>query len=165
DTDTDTDTDTGCGDVPEFCCNEDCPCGDVDARCIYPLGLSENGVCKDPPLNDGECWGPHDCEYGEVCDGAVVCACDYECFVEDSPGTCIWGGGTCCSNSDPPDPCASGYFCMELGGTDTCHAEIEHPACWTDDDCDADDFGNCVGAAICPCDYDCLSEVGICDYF
>jgi hypothetical protein len=53
---------------------------------------------------------------------------------------------------------------MELGGTDTCHAVLDPPYCWNDDDCDADDFGNCVGFTICACDYDCLSEVGICDY-
>jgi len=50
---------------------------------------------------------------------------------------------------------------MKLGDEDTCHAVLDFPYCWDDDDCTG---GTCHGAMICSCMVDCMSNPGICDF-
>jgi hypothetical protein len=45
-------------------------------------------VCKDVPP-PGKCWGDRDCPAGGTCANVTLCRCAEQCFVPDSPGTCI----------------------------------------------------------------------------
>jgi len=161
DSDSDSDTDTSCDELYPLCCSEDCVCLANGTTCVYPQGLGYPGVCKELVPSQVNCWSAEDCGYGNVCDGATVCPCDFECLVPDEPGTCVTVGGSCCEAGDPADACQDGYFCMELGAEDTCHAELDPPACWGDGDCPG---GTCEGAEICSCLVDCMSNPGICAY-
>ena len=49
---------------------------------------------------------------------------------------------------------------MELDDGDTCHGQLEFPACWTDEDCDG---GNCIDPWPCSCNAYCVGEPGTCD--
>lgn len=72
----------GCTLLPG-CCNADIDCGDESfVPCV-------EHVCK-PPIA-GKCWVDAECGNGMKCQGASVCPCNYDCEVEDSPGTCMPG--------------------------------------------------------------------------
>jgi hypothetical protein len=62
------------------CCNQDADCGDFAyAPCV-------NNVCKMPVLD--ACWSNAECDQGEICVGASVCPCGYDCDAPDTPGHC-----------------------------------------------------------------------------
>ena len=165
DIDTDTDSTTGevdCGEIPDPCCAEGCPCDGVDEDCIFPdpsWDVDEDlGVCKgDPP--PGECWSEDDCGAGTYCAGDVVCPCDLDCYYEGT-GICIGISAGCCDNASDV-PCDEDQICVEMGElTDTCHPVLDYPLCWTDEDCQN---GPCVEEILCPCDDDdCESVPGLC---
>jgi len=160
DAETDADEDL-CGAIHTGCCSGTCHCTEGD--CVQRNGIGPPGVCKTPDLGGG-CWQDSDCGFAEVCQGANVCPCGASCYVADSPGTCV-PSERCAGSGGPPycigDACPEGYFCMELGADDTCHAVVTFPSCWTDDDCDG---GLCSGADICNCGVFCLSTPGICSF-
>lgn len=63
------------------CCEEDLQCGDaVWVPCV-------SHVCKDPVA--GKCWVDGECAPGEVCVGASVCPCGFDCDGPDQPGDCL----------------------------------------------------------------------------
>ena len=163
DSDTDTDSDTDCSDLPEHCCSADCPCVDDYMQCV-PGTLDDDGpagVCKEYILD--ACWTNADCWDGVACIGAFVCPCYWDCSEEDNPGWCSTGSASCCQDSNE---CLSGEVClpMPVEFTDTCHAILDWPYCWTDDDCDG--AAVCDGAMLCSCEVDCLSQPGTCsDYW
>ena len=70
-----------CGPTGGGCCKDDSQC---------KIGLCANSVCKDPgELKPGACWTDAQCGKGGVCKGANICPCGANCFVADSPGTCL----------------------------------------------------------------------------
>jgi len=165
DTDTDTDSSTGevdCEEIPDYCCAEGCPCGEVEEDCIFPdasWDVDEDiGVCKGEPPS-GECWSDDDCGAGTYCAGESVCPCSMECYAEWT-GICIGISAGCCDNQADV-PCEEDQICIEMGElTDTCHPALDYPLCWTDDDCQN---GPCVEETLCPCDDDdCESVPGLC---
>lgn len=165
DSDSDSDTDTGppCEDLPGYCCSAACPCDDDWMQCVP--GTDDEGpvgVCKEYILD--ACWTNDDCWDGTACIGVFVCPCYWDCAVEDSPGWCTTGSGSCC---DDPGDCLNGEIClpMPLEFQDTCHAVLDWPYCWTDDDCPVDD-AVCENAMLCSCMQDCMSQPGTCsDYW
>jgi hypothetical protein len=68
-------------DLAPSCCNSDTDCGDESyVPCV-------NNVCKTPVLD--ACWTDAECAPGQICQGASVCPCGYDCDGVDEPGTCI----------------------------------------------------------------------------
>jgi hypothetical protein len=120
------------------------------------------GVCKGFGVPEpGTCWNEGDCAYGEYCAGVQLCPCDADCDMEDTKGTCMPTSGDCCFTAKIPIPaeCGPGQFCMSVDGGDTCHAYLDQPYCWNDDDCSG---GVCEGAEICSCNANCISQPGFC---
>jgi hypothetical protein len=160
DADSDSDTDTGpvnCEEVPDYCCADGCPCQNDETVCVFPYWGDEPwlGVCK-LPAPDGECWNFEDCGQYEFCNGGFACPCNMDCDWEGT-GECLTTGTGCC-DIDDEDPCAEGYFCMDLQDP-TCHGQLGYPACWFDTDCNG---GTCDGVEICSCTANCISEHGVC---
>jgi hypothetical protein len=162
DTDTDTDTETDCLDLPDHCCSAECQCEDDWQVCVPGTGDDgQAGVCKDLILD--ACWTQAECWPGVGCIGVFVCPCFEDCTEDDSYGWCSAGSGGCCE--DPGD-CLNGEICLEMPVefTDTCHADLDWPYCWTDGDCAIGD-ATCQGELLCSCTMDCMSQPGMCsDY-
>jgi hypothetical protein len=164
DSDTDSDTDTDpCADLLEGCCNWACECPEENPVCVYTDDLDGSaGVCQPEPA-EGDCWNLGDCEeVGEVCQGASVCPCGYDCDLDDQQGSCVPVTDGCCEAATVPDECADGYHCVEMGGADTCHALPDWPSCFVDEDCGDGLF--CLGEELCDCQTYCLSEPGVCTW-
>jgi hypothetical protein len=166
DADADVDTDIGtesCDEIQPYCCTDACPCVEPDDRCIVTWdGIDPDalGVCK-PQTSGADCWVYEDCAEGEFCAGGYVCPCEMDCDWEGT-GICSPVSGPCCEGA--PDMCPDDYLCLALDGTDTCHGILSAPHCWTNDDCYGPIGTSCVGATLCACDEDCLSEPGTCTW-
>lgn len=144
---------TVAGDVPAGCCSEDEQCED-GARCLRP-STATYGVCAATP-GEGRCFDDGDCEGGDLCADAVVCACGAEC--EPSPGTCEGSDGCCTSDDD----CGDDQVCRggdpDGGG---CAPAPDIGECYTDEDCGPGIV--CEGAVICGCAEKCLITLGECN--
>ena len=97
------------------CCYDDSGCqGDL----VCALMESDYmGTCIEAPP-EGQCWSDHHCSAGQVCVGASICACGWDCDMDDDmmegPGTCaaaacytgaVLDGGIGMTCSPSPDPC------------------------------------------------------------
>lgn len=139
-----------CTPYESSCCVDDSEC-DEGAQCI-PGSMGENpGMCKEQP-SLGQCWHDQHCKPGQLCQGAFVCPCDFDCAEADSTGQCVYPCGDddcCCVDED----CGGGNVCVILENGNNCLPAQMEGMCWQDSDCVPNEF--CHGAIACPCDWDC----------
>jgi len=147
-----------CAGENSVCCADGLACPE-GSECVLPF--EEAGVCKVLPAA-GQCWHDADCGAGMVCDGAIVCPCDMNCYAADKLGTCALQNPTdlCCFIDDMCEPglvCAGGG---PGGYPGTCLPPVAGGHCWTNKDCGEDAY--CANETLCPCDVDCTSIQGGC---
>ncbi len=108
------------------------------------------GACLPVARGEDACYLAAECAPGQICAGAVTCACGETC--EPTAGRCAWPEGCCNADTD----CAAGQRCE--GGR--C-LDAPRDGCWADGDCAAGRA--CEGAKVCGCgDSGCESTPGWC---
>jgi hypothetical protein len=134
----------------EFCCQTDAECNPGvdfwDQRCV-------EGVCLPIPSSES-CWTQADCAPGDSCLGACVCPCGLDCDCGGQLGKCV-------SPVPEPEPgcCSEDWQCGDLVFAPCVNGvckQHEPNQCWVDAECAPDQ--KCVGAFVCPCGADCITE-------
>ncbi len=146
--------DSGCLHDIGWCLLEGCCAGDGDCsdgeRCVFTDGAV--GVCKPDLIAGYACWEDGDCEFG-LCNGAVICPCEMDCDMEDTPGNCAAPPAGCCTQDAD---CENLWECVfSAGFPGVCKEPPLQGLCWSAADCAS---GDCTGAEVCPCDADCDGE-------
>ena len=122
-----------------------------------PLGDGPTGKCL-TPVPKPFCWTDAACDEGKVCQGAMICPCDADCDMEDTPGKCLppdLPAGCCYDDSDCDTGTDAVWTCAvpASGLPGVCTYWFGDGKCWDDGDCA--DGETCQGAMFCPCGLGC----------
>ena len=147
-------------DAPGLCIGKVDKCCDGDGDCTWGhvcLGASAEGQgsCETAPSYPS-CYNNSQCGGLGTCEGGMECGCEENCISQ--LGTCKSGSLCCKSDLD----CQDNQVCVGsetlVGGV--CLDPPAAPACYRQSDCDAGSA--CIGATICSCTMNCVSQAGAC---
>jgi hypothetical protein len=122
------------------------------------LNDQEAGKCL-APVKSPSCWSDADCGDGGHCEGAMICPCNADCDMEDTPGQCKieeLPPGCCFNDEDCDKGTDAAYVCgwNEMSSDwGRCMWLPQEGGCWDDSDCTEGKV--CNGAFYCPCDALC----------